>query len=237
MNAPTLGPPSKPAPRSLGPTASGAPQLAQTAAQSFQFVIRIFVVTCGISGVALGILGVVRARLGSDPLTACIQGLALTLGWTLGQATQSLFLLLLLIVVVWDRKRLGVATLLSVLLEGPLLDLFDGLLRWAPDGLVARASGLLVSICLMGLSIALYVSPQLGTGPPEGLMFVLHRRLSLRLGHAKLLMDSVCVLAGWLLGGNVGVGTVLAAVLLGPIVDILLPRMSVAPTRRVVPSV
>jgi uncharacterized protein len=183
--------------------------------------IRLVLLVGGIASLALGIVVIVRAGLGSDPLTACIQGLAASLGLSLGRATQLLFVLFLLLVGLVDRTGLGVATLLSVLLEGPLIDIFDGMILWKPAGLGPRFVGLGAGILLSAVGIAVYVTPQLGAGPPEAVMLAIHRRGRLRLAYAKLLLDTLCVFVGWRLGGNIGLGTVLAAVLVGPVVDAL----------------
>jgi uncharacterized membrane protein YczE len=118
-----------------------------------------------------------------------------------------------------------VATLLSVLLEGRLIDLFDQLIVWTPADVTSRLFGLVSGIVLTAVGIAVYVRPRLGAGPPEAVMLAIHRRSRLRLGYAKLLLDVLCVLGGWRLGGSVGIGTVLAATLVGPLVDWLLHWM------------
>jgi uncharacterized membrane protein YczE len=112
-----------------------------------------------------------------------------------------------------------------VLLEGPLIDLLDRLIPCTPAEFVPRLFGLLAGILLTAFGIALYVRPRLGAGPPEAVMPAIHRRGEIRLGFAKLLLDGLCVLAGWRLGGNVGVDTVLAAALVGPLVDAVLSWM------------
>jgi uncharacterized membrane protein YczE len=70
------------------------------------------------------------------------------------------------------------------------------------------------------VGIALYVSPRLGAAPPEGLMLAVQRRLRLPLGQARLLVDGLALVGGWSLGGEVGVGTVITALGIGPLVHV-----------------
>jgi uncharacterized membrane protein YczE len=180
---------------------------------------RALTVVFGLACIALGIVCVVRAHLGVDPWTVLLQGVARTANLTLGQSTQVVFVGLLLVNYLVARERPGIGTGLSVLLEGPLIDFAGGLVG-IPTGWWGRAVFLLAGAMGVAVGIALYVSPRLGAAPPEGLMFAVQRRLRLPLGQARLLVDGVALAGGWTLGGEVGVGTVITALGVGPLVHV-----------------
>ncbi|HLE42796.1 MAG TPA: hypothetical protein VJB36_02145, partial [Methylomirabilota bacterium] len=102
-------------------------------------VWAIATVVAGIVCLAFSIVAVVRAGLGLDPWTVLLQGVARSGGVTLGRATQLTFLGLLAVNYLVGRERPGLATVASVLLEGPLIDLLDGLVPAAGARLPVRA--------------------------------------------------------------------------------------------------
>jgi len=77
------------------------------------------------------------------------------------------------------------------------------------------------------IALALYIGSQLGPGPRDGLMTGLHRRTGVSIRLVRTGMEVVVVAIGWLLGGVVGIGTVLYAVAIGPLVQLLLPHFIV----------
>jgi uncharacterized membrane protein YczE len=86
---------------------------------------------------------------------------------------------------------------------------------------------------LVALASGLYLGTAFGPGPRDGLMTGLHRRLGWPIWLCRLLVESTVLIAGWLLGGTVGVGTVIFAVCIGPLVHHALPLFDLAKRRRV----
>jgi uncharacterized membrane protein YczE len=93
----------------------------------------------------------------------------------------------------------------------------------APDTLAARGVLMLGGVVLNALATAAYIGSQFGPGPRDGLMTGLHRRTGVSLRFVRTGLEVTVVVIGWLLGGVVGVGTVLYAVAIGPLVQLLLP--------------
>jgi uncharacterized membrane protein YczE len=95
-----------------------------------------------------------------------------------------------------------------------------------PSGLPVRAAALAAAIGLNALATALYVGANLGPGPRDGLMTGMAAR-----GHSirvvRTLIEITVLVAGWLLGGSVGIGTVLYALSIGPLVHVLLPPLTI----------
>ncbi|GIG26368.1 YczE/YyaS/YitT family protein [Cellulomonas denverensis] len=177
---------------------------------------------------ALSIAMVVHPALGSMPWDVLSQGLARQLHWSLGTAVlvSSVVVLLCWIPL---RQRPGFGTVANVLVIGLMTDPFVALLDRLPTDLplVARAGIMVAGIGLNGLAGALYIGSRLGPGPRDGLMTGLVARTGGRVALIRGGIELTVVLIGWALGGTVGVGTVLYAVAIGPILGWLMPRFAV----------
>ena len=167
---------------------------------------------------ALALLGfavalTIRADLGLAPWDVLHQGISRHTGLTIGTVG---ILVGLLVLLAWIplRERLGIGTILNVLLLGVSIDVTLALLPETTSTTV-RWAELVVGAFLIGPGIALYLSTELGPGPRDGVMTALVQRgMSLRV--IRTAMEVAVLVAGYLLGGTVGVGTVLIALTLGP---------------------
>lgn len=168
----------------------------------------------------------VRAESGLAPWDVLHQGLAARLGWSFGAVTA---LTGVAVLAAWFplRERPGVGTVLNVVLIAVSV---DAVLAAVPPvgSLPWRASLLVIGVVLNGLATATYVGARLGAGPRDGLMTGLHARTGWPLRRVRTLIELAVVIVGWLLGGTVGVGTVLYAVAIGPLTQFFLPRVAVS---------
>jgi uncharacterized membrane protein YczE len=173
-------------------------------------------------GISLALL--VRAGLGLGPWDVLHQGVARRTGLSLGTVVIVVSLLVLL---AWVplKQRPGVGTVANALLVGLVVDLALRVVPAAP-GWVWGAVLLVVATLTNALATALYVGAGLGPGARDGLMTALAAR-----GHpvrvVRTLIEVGVLAVGWLLGGEVGVGTVFFALSIGPLVHVLLPRLTV----------
>lgn len=133
------------------------------------------------------------------------------------------------------RQRPGFGTVANALLVGVFLDL-TMLVLGDVDSWLWRVVLLLAGILLNALATALYIGALLGPGPRDGLMTGLVRRTGGSVRVVRTSLEVTVLVVGWLLGGTVGVGTVLYAVGIGPIVHLLLPRLTVTPEPTVLDS-
>jgi len=155
------------------------------------------------------------------------QGLAGRLGWSLGTVTIVVGALVLL---AWIplRQRPGVGTVSNVVVIGVAVDAALAVVP-APSSLPLRVGLLVAGVLLNAVATAAYIGVHLGPGPRDGLMTGLVRRTG---GSVRLVRTSIevaVVATGWLLGGTLGIGTVVYAVAIGPLVQVLLPRLSLSP--------
>lgn len=163
----------------------------------------------------------VRSHLGLAPWDVLHSGLTRWLPIDIGQA---LVLVSFVVMLAWIplREVPGVGTVSNALVIGLSADAF---LSWLPsfDGLWLRGALLLVGVGLQGLATAAYIGAQLGRGPRDGLMTGLSRQTGRSLRLVRTLMELTVVLLGLLLGGAAGIGTVVYALVIGPLSQALLP--------------
>jgi uncharacterized membrane protein YczE len=174
-------------------------------------------------GVGIGLM--VRAGIGVPPWDVLAQGITLQTGVPFGVVVNIVGALVLLL---WIplRQKPGVGTVLNVLLIGPSAEL--GL--WLVPQQTEPAQQALVfagGLALVALATGLYVGARLGPGPRDGLMTGLHARTGWPIWVVRTGIEVTVLLIGFVLGGQVGVGTLAFALLIGPMVNVTLPLLRV----------
>jgi len=181
-----------------------------------------------ISGLALYAFAdalMIRAALGVDPWTVFAQGLVAQTGLGFGLLTNIIGGLVLLL---WIplRQRPGLGTVLNVLLIGPIIELSLWILPSMPN-VWAQAGMFTAGLVLLAVASGIYIGAQMGPGPRDGLMTGIHNRFGWPIWVGRFGVEATVLLIGWLLGGNVGLGTLAFALLIGPLCNITLPLMGV----------
>jgi uncharacterized membrane protein YczE len=174
-------------------------------------------------GVSMAMM--LRSGLGLDPWDVLHSGIAAHLPLSFGTVVIVVGALVLLLWVPL-RQWPGLGTLANVVVIGLATDGTLALLD-APGPLLARAALLLGGIVLNGFAGALYIGSQFGPGPRDGLMTGLVRRTGRSFRLVRTSLELTVLATGWLLGGVVGVGTVLYALAIGPAVQVFLPMFTV----------
>jgi len=171
----------------------------------------------GLAGYGFSMAMMVRSGLGLDPWDVFHQGLALHTGMTIGIASAVVGVVVLL---AWIplRNRPGIGTIANVIVIAITVDL-GLLLMQAPTSMPARIAMMVGAVVLNAFSTVLYVGAGLGPGPRDGLMTGLVVRTGLSVRLVRTSIEASVLAIGWLLGGTVGVGTVLYAFGIGPLVQ------------------
>ncbi|WP_167288611.1 YczE/YyaS/YitT family protein [Nocardioides seonyuensis] len=170
-------------------------------------------------GVSLGLM--VRGALGLAPWDVLHSGFIRHVPMTLGQAVI-LFSFVVLLLWIPLREKPGIGTVANAFLVGLSADVTLALLG-EPGAWSARIALMVGGVVLNGLATALYIGSQLGRGPRDGLMTGLARRTGLSLRLVRTVLEVSVVVIGLLLGGVLGVGTVLYALAIGPLAQVMLP--------------
>jgi uncharacterized membrane protein YczE len=166
-----------------------------------------------------------RAGLGLNPWDIFHQGLADRLGRSIGSVIVAVGAVVLLL---WIplRERPGVGTIANMLFVGLAANWSLGILPEA-QGLPLQIAFLIGGIVLQGLAAGTYIGAGLGPGPRDGLMTGLVARTGWSIRAVRSGIEVLVVAVGWLLGGTVGIGTLLYAVAIGPLVQIFLPLLTI----------
>jgi uncharacterized membrane protein YczE len=173
----------------------------------------------GLVGFGFGIALMARSDLGLGPWEVLNQGVAIQLGVPMGTVS---ILLGVPILLCWLplRELPGPGTLVNLVLIGLATNVGLAVLPvMAPDAVLPRGAELLAGLLLIGVCSGLYLAADLGPGPRDGLMTGLHHRFGWSIARARTGLEVSVLAAGWLLGGTVGVGTVLFAFGIGVVVQ------------------
>jgi uncharacterized membrane protein YczE len=192
----------------------------------FRRVVHLLI---GQSLYGAGIALVVEAGLGVDPWTVLAQGVSLHIGVGVGWVTNIVGLAVMLI---WIplRQRPGIGTVTNILIVGTAMQLV--LTALAPvTGLLPRIALLVAGIVTVAVASGLYLGARFGAGPRDGLMTGLRARLGWPIWLARASVELTVLGIGWLLGGDVGIGTVAFALAIGPLVHVMMPLLAIRDRR------
>lgn len=181
---------------------------------------RLLSVGLGLAVSAVGIVMMLQANIGLEPWSVLQKGLSQTLGITYGTASVLVGAAAIGVAVACG-EGFGVGTILNIVLCAIFIDLLLAL-GWIPQmtALLPGVVMLLGGLELLALGTWLYMRAGLGSGPRDALMVALARRSGRSVGLCRAVVELGVILLGWLLGGQVGLGTVLSAVGLGSLFNL-----------------
>ena len=176
------------------------------------------IIQIGFALFGLSIATMIRSNIGTSPWALLEVALAGLTGITPGRMSILVGFVVLLIALAM-RERIGWGTLANILFIGLWEDMFLHRIPSIENNLVLQVLMLLCAVFLMGIASAIYIGVDAGAGPRDSLMLAVHRTtgLSIRLGRG--IIEITVVTVGWLLGGPLGFGTLLFALLIGPSVQ------------------
>jgi uncharacterized membrane protein YczE len=193
--------------------------------QGWLWTRRLVQLYVGLACYGISAAMMVRARLGLDPWDVLHQGIAHRTGHAIGTVSVvvGVFVLLLWLPL---PQRPGLGTVSNVLVVGLAMNQALRVLP-AQHGFGAQLAMLVGAIALCGLATGMYISAGLGPGPRDGLMTGYARKTGLSIRLTRTVLELTVLGAGWLLGGSVGIGTVLFAVGIGPLSQLSLRLMAI----------
>ncbi|MDF2680589.1 MAG: hypothetical protein K0R47_1779 [Brevibacillus sp.] len=173
---------------------------------------------------ALGCVMTIQAHLGVAPWDTFHIGLQKTFGLTIGIWSQIVGVVVILSSYVVAKIKPNFAMFLNMVCFGTFLDL----ILWSnaipePQTMVARLLMFLLGVIVMTIGIGMYLSPRLGAGPRDSFMLAMNERLGWSIQKVRLIIEITVLVAGAALGGPVSIGTILIAVLTGPMIQRTIP--------------
>lgn len=184
-------------------------------------VLKLFL---GLIAYGVSMVLMVQSDLGLMPWDVLHQGLALQGGWPMGRVAIAVSFVVLL---AWIpiRQKPGVGTVCNAIVIGLVFDAVNGLIgdRLLDASLASRIALLIGGIVLNAAATAAYLGAHFGPGPRDGLMTGLVRRTGRSVRLVRTLIEGGVLVAGFVLGGTLGVGTVAYLVVIGPLIQLMLP--------------
>lgn len=188
----------------------------------FQLLFGLF-----LYGIAIAMM--IRGAIGISPWDVLAQGISIHTGISFGLASVLVSGVVLLL---WIpiRQRLGIGTVLNAILIGPAAE-FGLWLIPAQHDLLVQILLFGMGLLILGIATGLYIGARFGPGPRDGLMTGIHNRWGVRIWVVRTSIEVTVLIIGWILGGNVGVGTLVFAVTVGPLVHFTMPLLRVPELR------
>ena len=209
-----------------------------------KWCIRLILLFIGLCIAHLGVTLFLQANLGSDPFNVLIQGLFRRIPWpawlpvTHGRVHICVSFLIILVLLFVDRSYIRAGTLVCMFLGGPIIDVFTVLLAPvlnAESPMALRIPMLALGCVILAFGMTIVIKSEAGTGPNDLVAVVISDKSKKKFGIVRVCVDVCFALSGWLLGGTLGIGTLICAFLVGPAAQIFLP-ISEKLCRRFIPE-
>lgn len=194
--------------------------------------LRIAILLLGLCVAHLGVTLFLLSDLGSDPFNVFVQGVFRSLErvtrWpflTHGRTHVAISLLIVLVLLAVDRSYLKIGTALCMLFGGPIIDFFSLLLQPLFDGagMGLRLIMLVAGCVILAYGMTIVIRSDAGTGPNDLVALVISDKTRFRFSLTRVAVDAAFALCGFLLGGTVGLGTLICMFLVGPVAGLFLP--------------
>jgi uncharacterized membrane protein YczE len=183
-----------------------------------RFIRDFAVIQVGFALFGLSITMLIQANLGTSPWVTLSVSLSQLSGLSVGTITMLIGLAVLLLVLA-TREPIGWGTLGNILSIGPWVDLWLRTVPSIQDNLLLQLLMLAGSALVMGFASAIYIGVDAGAGPRDSLMLTAQRVSGWSLRVSRAAIEIAVLTTGWLLGGPVGIGTLIFAMLIGPSVQ------------------
>ena len=196
-------------------------------------ILRVLILFIGLVIAHFGVTLFLLADLGSDPFNVFIQGLFRIISsiWaspllTHGRVHMAISFIIIIILLFVDRSYVRIGTVICMVFGGPIIDVFTKLL--APlaigeMGLAARIAVNCVGCVILAYGMTVVITSEAGTGPNDLVAVVISDRLKKKFGVTRVVVDVCFALIGFLLGGKLGIGTVICAFLVGTVASVFMP--------------
>lgn len=196
-------------------------------------MLRAIILLIGLLIAHLGVTLFLLADLGSDPFNVLVQGLFHSLlnltGFaflTHGRVHIAVCFLIILVLLIADRTYVKLGTIICMICGGPIIDMYTIILDPVLGNLSALAGRLIMLVAgcvILAYGMTIVIKSDAGTGPNDLVAVVISDKLHSRFGITRIAVDVCFVAVGFLLGGLVGIGTIICAFCVGPVASYFLP--------------
>ena len=212
--------------------------------QGLNLTKRIVLFFLGMSIIQLGVALFLKTNIGSDPFTVFTQGLSMALNKTglkdfslvqmlagksevtPGIANMIILMVLFLIILFTEKKRIKIGTLICVVGVGPIIDLGVNIISYFPVesyNYVIKMILLLAGCFIIAIGFSILSASNLGVAPNDIIPFIIQDKTKIEYRWIRISLDAIFLIGGFLLGGKVGIGTIIAMLAQGPFIQLCLP--------------
>jgi hypothetical protein len=196
-----------------------------------EIILRVVILFVGLTIAHFGVTLFLLANLGTDPFNVLIQGIHRTIGnpqITHGTVHIAVCLLIILILLIVDRSYIGIGTVICMFCGGPIIDFFTMLLGpLFTDGMsmVIRVIANCLGCVILAFGMTIVIKSEAGTGPNDLVAVVISDKTKKSFGVVRVLVDIFFTAVGFLMGGTVGIGTIICAFFVGPVANFFFPTV------------
>lgn len=212
--------------------------------KAVNLIKRLILFFVGMTIIQFGVALYLKTNIGSDPMTVFTQGLANTLDKTgmgdvsivkmiagtntvtPGVANMIILVILTAIILFVDRKRINIGTLICVVGVGPIIDLGVKVISYFPvenNNLFVKMILVLFGCLIIAVGFSVLSASDIGVAPNDIIPFIIQDKTKAQYRTVRIIMDAVLLIGGYLLGGVVGIGTIIAMITTGPFIQMFLP--------------
>ena len=192
---------------------------------------RIIIFFIGMSIIQFGVALFLKINIGSDPFTVFTQGLANTLNnlgvnATTGTANRIILIVLFSIILLLNKSHIKIGTMICVVGVGPIIDLGVSMVSILPVesyNYLLKMFLIALGCFIIAIGFSMLSATKVGVAPNDIIPFIIKERTNWEYRWIRILMDAVLLISGFMLGGTVGVGTIIAMATTGPFIQLCLP--------------
>ena len=185
---------------------------------------KLLLFLLGMSIIQFGVALFLRMNIGSDPFTVFTQGLANTLNnlgmnVTTGTANRIILVVLFSIILLLNKNNIKIGTIICVIGVGPIIDLGVRVVSVLP----VESYSYLLKMFIIAIGFSILSATKVGVAPNDIIPFIIKERINCEYRWIRICMDAFLLIGGFMLGGTVGVGTIIAMATTGPFIQLCLP--------------
>jgi len=198
-----------------------------------ELLVRLIILLIGLTIAHLGVTLFLLASLGSDPFNVFVQGIYRTVDRAFGLSLIThgrvhivMCFVIIVVLLFVDRSYVKIGTIVCMVCGGPIIDFFTMILNPLFAGEVSMVVRILVNIlgcAILAYGMTIVIKSDAGTGPNDLVAIVLADKMKKTFSILRVIVDLIFAAAGFLLGGTVGIGTLICAFVVGPVAGLVMP--------------
>ena len=197
-----------------------------------ELIVRVIILLIGLTIAHLGVTLFLLADLGADPFNVLVQGIFRTMSkvpvlafLTHGYTHIAICFLIILVLLIVDRSYIKIGTSLCMVCGGPIIDFFSLILApvFEEMAFLLKIIMLALGCVILACGMTIVIKSDAGTGPNDLVAVVISDKSKKKFGIVRIVVDVSFVAAGFLMGGVVGIGTIICACLVGPVAGVIMP--------------